>query len=767
MKRIRHTIPALRAFVILILLEGILYSGSALAANRVEELTPEATSNLAQYLNPELLEMVFPNAERYGEIEGVPPSSPVFKGDTLLGYVFETYDLVRGVGFSKAPFHILVGMDLAGIIQGVRLVHHVEPIAILGRTDEDFHQYLTQFPALDIRKGVNVVIAMSGSPLEAEKFSQRTTSKNAGDLVEVDAVSRTTTSSVVFSDAIVRSARLIARNRGIKLIDGRSVGRTLDIDQFSPMSWPEMIVDGSLGHLSLTHGEVLRAFEDIQADPPSDVRSWKDEQLYFELYMALVTPAGIGINLLDKVWYDQYRAGRGVDDILLLILSSGDYSFRGNTFKGFSLSTGLQSNLEAQNETGIFDRIQLVQGDTTIPLHIDQHKELPFIHAKERPEFNEISLFFFTPDITFNPTQPWRLELLMEGAKDGNAAGVAMFTLPYRVPDRFITEPLIQTVSDIGVEMSLVQAAKGIDWRSVWRNRPEQIATLFATLIVLTVILSAQETIARRKRLHRWVRIGFLAWVLIWMGWYVGAQVSIIHLLNIAQSLVDDFDWGFFLVEPLIFIVSAFVAFGLFLWGRAIFCGWLCPFGALQELLNKIARALKIPQLNIPHSIQERLFAIKYLIFLSLLGLTFYSFDLAIAGTQVEPFKAAITFRFNAPWPAVTYAIVLLGIGLFVERFYCRFMCPLGAGLSILGRVRMFDWLKRRVECGNPCTRCETVCPVGAINPSGRIDMNECFYCLDCQVMYYDDHQCPPLIARRKRNEQASGSNLNLELPTD
>ena len=249
------------------------------------------------------------------------------------------------------------------------------------------------------------------------------------------------------------------------------------------------------------------------------------------------------------------------------------------------------------------------------------------------------------------------------------------------------------------------------------------------------------------------------------MGWYAGAQVTIIHLLNIAQSLVDDFDWGFFLIEPMIFIISAFVAFGLFLWGRAIFCGWLCPFGALQELLNKIARALKIPQLNIPHSIQERLFAIKYLIFLGLLGLTFYSFDLAIAGTQVEPFKAAITFRFDAPWPAVTYALVLLGIGLFVERFYCRFICPLGAGLSILGRVRMFDWLKRRVECGNPCTRCEAVCPVGAINSSGRIDMNECFYCLDCQVMYYDDHQCPPLIARRKRGKQASDS-ASLELST-
>ena len=67
----------------------------------------------------------------------------------------------------------------------------------------------------------------------------------------------------------------------------------------------------------------------------------------------------------------------------------------------------------------------------------------------------------------------------------------------------------------------------------------------------------------------------------------------------------------------------------------------------------------------------------------------------------------------------------------------------------------MFDWLKRRPECGNPCHRCENVCPTGAIKPNGEIDMNECFYCLDCQVVYHDAHQCPPLIKRRRRREAA------------
>ena len=145
-----------------------------------EELQPADTPNLSTYLTSELLGMIFPEAERFGDIEGTPPSAPVFQGDTLLGYVFETYDLVQGVGFSKRPFHILVGMNLSGFITGVRLVHHVEPIAILGRTDEDFHQYLTQFPDIDIRKGVSVVIEMHGSALEGEKFPQRTTSKNSG-----------------------------------------------------------------------------------------------------------------------------------------------------------------------------------------------------------------------------------------------------------------------------------------------------------------------------------------------------------------------------------------------------------------------------------------------------------------------------------------------------------------------------------------------------------------------------------------------------------
>ena len=77
-------------------------------------------------------------------------------------------------------------------------------------------------------------------------------------------------------------------------------------------------------------------------------------------------------------------------------------------------------------------------------------------------------------------------------------------------------------------------------------------------------------------------------------------------------------------------------------------------------------------------------------------------------------------------------------------------MCPLGAVLSFLGRFHIFDMIPRRPECGSPCHLCENSCPVQAIAPSGKINMNECFQCLDCEVEYYNDSRCPPLIFEKK-----------------
>ena len=59
--------------------------------------------------------------------------------------------------------------------------------------------------------------------------------------------------------------------------------------------------------------------------------------------------------------------------------------------------------------------------------------------------------------------------------------------------------------------------------------------------------------------------------------------------------------------------------------------------------------------------------------------------------------------------------------------------------------------------CGTQCRICEADCPIGAIDPAGAINANECLQCFVCQVDYYDEHKCPPLIKRRKRREGREG----------
>ena len=68
---------------------------------------------------------------------------------------------------------------------------------------------------------------------------------------------------------------------------------------------------------------------------------------------------------------------------------------------------------------------------------------------------------------------------------------------------------------------------------------------------------------------------------------------------------------------------------------------------------------------------------------------------------------------------------------------------------SLIG-CTLLNLLKRRPECGNPCHLCERACPVRAIEPTGKIVTAECFQCLDCQVEYYDDKRCPPLVRSRQ-----------------
>ena len=147
------------------------------------------------------------------------------------------------------------------------------------------------------------------------------------------------------------------------------------------------------------------------------------------------------------------------------------------------------------------------------------------------------------------------------------------------------------------------------------------------------------------------------------LGFHFNAQLSVVNILTVFNALVSGFDWSYFLMEPLIFVLWGSVAVALVFWGRGAYCGWLCPFGALQELSNRLARKLGVPQVPVPWALHERLWAVKYLVFLALFGVSLHSLALAERLAEVEPFKTAVIMKFDREWPFVAFAVGLLTIG--------------------------------------------------------------------------------------------------------
>ena len=292
-------------------------------------------------------------------------------------------------------------------------------------------------------------------------------------------------------------------------------------------------------------------------------------------------------------------------------------------------------------------------------------------------------------------------------------------------------------------------------WIAIWLDRKFEIAVRAIGLAVLSFILVFQDWLAHHPRALTYVRNGFHIYTLFFIGWWGLAQLSVMNVLTFTGAVMGGFRWENFLIDPMLFILWGFVAMTLLLWGRGVYCGWLCPFGALQELILIASRKFKLPEVEFSDAVHERLVALKYIILIMLFGVSLQSLTEAAWYAEVEPFKTVISMRFQREWNYVLYALILIGVAAVNRKFYCKYLCPLGAALAIPGRFRLFEWwLRRRKECGKPCQVCANRCSVRAIRATGEINANECHYCLDCQVIYYNDKICLPLIDRRKRREQ-------------
>ena len=681
---------------------------------------------ITKYISIELVNSIFPKATRYGEVDKDTLSIPVFNNDKEIGFLFETFDVTRGLGYSRRPFNLAVGVDFNGILRGVKLLKHVEPIAILGRTDQDFIDYLKQYKDINLKSGISLTLKLTGADIEGDNIAMRETAGEVENLTQIDGVSRTTTSSLLFMDAIMRGARKIARQKGI-ILDSNDMGNFVDLEKYKPQTWNSLINDKSLGFKKILISDVNAAFKKSNFDVPRSIRFKKDEEIFTNYYIANVSPAGIGTNILGRRWFDQYiSAGRNVDDQVYYI------AFTSNIWRNFE--TRISQIIVKEN-------LLLKQGDNEIVVTKDLFKELPFNHAKEAPNIAGQGLIYLSSKFNINPQLPLELVYKINNQQDNKIK----FYLNYELP----VDYHLKSFSNVDSHSTKTDSNLSI----IWKNNIFNIFLTTLTVLIASFVLFFNNSLTKNRKIFFYFRITFLSWVLVWLGWLIGGQLSVIHLINILElifTLSNNFTT--FLIEPVVFLIGIFTLLSLIIWGRALFCGWLCPFGALQELLSILSKKIGIKQLSLSTKIDKNFRYIKYFLLAIIIIGTILEFNAISYIYNIEPFKTAITLRFMAPVNLVLWASFLLAINLLVERAYCRYLCPLGGGLALLGQIRLSNFLKRRKECGNPCKACNKVCPTGAILNSGKINMSECLGCLDCQVMYNDYSKCPPLVALNRNS---------------
>jgi polyferredoxin len=288
-------------------------------------------------------------------------------------------------------------------------------------------------------------------------------------------------------------------------------------------------------------------------------------------------------------------------------------------------------------------------------------------------------------------------------------------------------------------------------WQASWKVARVQLAVLGVALALFGVALWQQRWLVADARRFAWLRRAWLLFAIGFIGYAAQAQLSIVNVTGIVQALRAGRGLDYLLFDPMTLALWAFVLVSLVLWGRGTFCGWLCPFGALQEFAALLGQAVKLPQVAVRRVLDLRLRRVKYGVLAAILLAAVWAPAQADRLVELEPFKTAITLNFVRAWPFVAYAAGLLLAAMVVNKAFCRYLCPLGAALALLGRVRLLDWIPRRAECGTPCQTCRHRCGYNAIVPSGKVDYEECFQCMECVVIHASDVQCAPRILERKR----------------
>ncbi|MDO6585421.1 4Fe-4S binding protein [Salipiger sp. 1_MG-2023] len=631
-------------------------------------------------------------------------------GGGLAGYAFETALMAPLPGFSGAPINVFVMLDLEGAIRDVKLISHNEPIFVSGLGEAPFRGFLEQYAGRSISETM-VVGSAYGSAADGS------------GLVYLDGVTKATASVRIAHESIMAAAREVAREKLAGVSSGPPARPDPDYDE--PLGWDALVDQGIATHHLTSNAAVDALFAGTIWADDDPAASEAPDAPYLDLWVIDIGPPSIARAVLspDTLGELQRFLDISPDEEPLLLIESGRH--------------GLVSEDFVRNTAP--DRLAAEQDG--LPIALRDADLLVELAAGLPDALQDGTAMILRTDrrLGFDPSREWTLkvEAVRAHGMFQPEIGRQEILVSAQTPERFFLKPqVVQTLPP---------------WREAIRGRQTDLLLLCGFLVVLLIAVGPlQKHIARRPVLTP-LRLGLLAVMTGFVGFWGQGQLSIVTPLGVLRTALEGGSFAFLLYDPFSLLVWLAAGAGFVLWGRGFFCGWLCPFGALQEFAAHLGRRLRLPQIDPTPRWDRRLKGLKYVVLAGMVATVFLAPGKIDTVAEIEPFKTAITTYFQRAWPYVLWAAGLLALSMVLFKGFCRYLCPLGALMAIGGLLRRRDWIARRKGCGAPCQLCRVRCRYGAIEKSGKIAYSECFQCLDCVQIYADPKQCVPLVLTARK----------------
>ncbi len=664
-----------------------------------------------------LIRDVIPGADRFGEVNGDPPVILAFTespddSEVVFGYVFLTSDLPPEQYGYSGPIEALVGMRPDGTLTGMLVTDY----------NESYMRSMGDF-------------------LRTPGFQEQFAGKHIGEPFQlwndIEGISRVSISVRALSRGVRDAARRVAN--AYALIDGPAATATEAVDPIG-MSWFDLRQSGIVKRFEVT--------EPGEGSAGIGLAFIENDRLgaYF-----------LGAQLYERAQRSAERRG-GADNLMLYTIDGS--RLRLFRQQGWSIEQdGDTTEIETRNvismglpSGGIVSGEATMVGVMLVDGSVDPSRPFRFIYDLD--ELGVHAVEYLSLEARRAAAEA---EAQAQVEAETAAAAAILAQAAERAeaedleePEEPETQPADQPAEDTlagGLPSVATEDADAVD---VPQPAVSAVVPIEDTSSSLDFVLTEDETLLQRTLAGAsWSRLAMMAFIialafaaflskitplrwaslavtLVVLGWMDGGFLSVSHITSGIWTGV-----GVYLRDLPLLLLVTFTLVTTLIWGR-VFCGFLCPFGALQDVIDHIVpKSWKRP---LSQRVHRRAAWIKY-------GILAVILIPAILGSEVslyqyfEPFGTV--FFLSPSFPLWLIAGGFLAASVVIPRFYCRYACPLGAALGIVSLVS-FRRIPRVEHC-SLCSVCEQKCPTGAIRQE-VIDVHECVRCNVCEVQLMEQN---------------------------